>query len=477
MKSQIKKSCLSHNSSIRQAMKAINRGALGIALLVDQETEKFIGLVTDGDIRRALLNGHGLESPVLNLAQNESITANINLPTHKVAALFNEKVRVIPLLDDDSKIVNLAIFDKRVNLPVAEPSLDEKELLYVTECILSGWISSAGRYVKKFEKIFAKFCGTKHAISTSSGTTALHLALMASDIGPGDEVILPSLTFIATANAVTYTGATPVFADSESEYWNLNPADIERLISKKSKAIIPVHLYGHPVDMDPIMEISKKYGLLVIEDAAEAHGGEYKGLKVGSIGDLGIFSFYGNKIITTGEGGMITTDNDFFADKIRMLRNHGMDNKHRYVHPMLGYNYRMTNIQAAVGVAQMEKIDAIVKKKLWIAENYNRYLEQVKGVTLPNLAKWAKSVFWLYSIRIDEALFGMSRDELMRKMKVNGIETRPVFPPVHKQPIYATGQVLPIAELIASQGLSLPSSFNLQKNDIERIAFSIDRHL
>jgi perosamine synthetase len=370
-------------------------------------------------------------------------------------------------------VIDLAIFDKRVHLPVAEPVLDEKELMYVNDCILTGWVSSSGKYVSKFEEIFAEFCNTEIAIATSSGTSALHLALLACDIGPGDEVIVPSLTFIATANAVTYTGAEPVFVDSEYETWNIDPASIESSISEKTKAIIPVHLYGHPANMDPIIEIAKRYGLYVIEDAAEAHGAEYKGKKVGSIGDLAIFSFYGNKIITTGEGGMVVTNNRKFAEKVRLLRDHGMQKERRYWHPVLGYNYRLTNIQAALGVAQMEKIDPILIKKRQIAKIYSRDLKNIAGLSLPNEAQWARSVFWLYSILIDQDTLGISRDRLMQRLKAQGVETRPLFPVLHHQPIYTNSQVMPVAEKLSSQGLSLPSSAHLSTDSVERVAKTI----
>ena len=346
---------LSSQGTIREAMQAIDQGTLGIALLFEPGTKSFAGLVTDGDIRRAILQGYGLESPISDVPRPYSKTARFGMSIEVVASLFSDPIRVIPLLDEKDKVADLAIFDRRMRLPIAEPSLGEKELSYVTECILTGWVSSAGKFVTRFEEIFAEFCGTQHAITTSSGTTALHLALLALGIGPGDEVIVPSLTFIATANAVTYTGASPVFIDSELETWNLDPNLIEEFITPRTKAIIPVHLYGHPVNMAAIVEIAQRHGLVVVEDAAEAHGAKYQGRRVGGIGDLGIFSFYGNKIVTTGEGGMVVTNRADLAEKIRILRGHGMSPERRYWHPVLGYNYRMTNLQAALGVAQMRE--------------------------------------------------------------------------------------------------------------------------
>jgi len=469
MKERIADITIPDNKSIREVLKKIDRGALGLALLVEPATFFFKGVITDGDVRRALLRGLDLNSRASKILRPKTITASINTPIHKISNLFSETVRVIPLLDSNKRVADLAICDTRVNLPVSEPNLAGNELKYVSECILTGWVSSAGKFVTEFEKKFSEFSGTTFGISSSSGTTALHLALAALGIGPGDEVIVPSLTFISTANAVVFTGATPVFVDSESETWNIDATSIEEAVSDKTKAIIPVHLYGHPANMMHILEIARKYNLAVIEDAAEAHGALYKGKKVGSLGDLGVFSFYGNKIITTGEGGMIVTDDKDLAEKMRILRDHGMDPKRRYWHTVLGYNYRMTNIQAALGVAQMERIDQIVEQKRRNAALYNKGLQDIPGITLPPEAVWAKNIYWLYSILIDEEEFGMSSKELSNELKEKGIETRPLFPPVHQQPIYNTDQTLPVCESLSRCGLSLPSSVNLNGDEVVEI--------
>lgn len=469
IKRQIEKASFPVTGTIRQAMQAIDQSALGMALLVDPETKCFAGLVTDGDVRRALLNGYGLESGVSEITRPKTRTARVGMSADQIASLFSEPVRAVPILNDSGQVVDLALFDRRIHLPVAEPSLGDKELQYVSECVLTGWISSAGKYVTRFEEAIANFCEAKYSIATSSGTTALHLALLALDIGPDDEVIVPSLTFIATANAVTYTGAKPVFVDSEPETWNINPSKIEEAITSHTKAIIPVHLYGHPADMDPILEIASQHGLAVIEDAAEAHGARYKDRCVGSIGDIGIFSFYGNKIVTTGEGGMIVTDKSDLAEKMRILRDHGMSKKQRYWHTSIGYNYRLTNLQAAIGVAQMEKVDNILKSKRRIAQMYNDGLRDVPGICLPPEASWASSVCWLYSILIENQEFGAVRSEVIDRLQDNGIETRPLFTPVHIQPIYNTGQSLPVAEHISAVGLSLPSAIGLRDKDIHYV--------
>ncbi len=473
MKERIEAMSLFADGTIRQAMRTIDKGGLGVAFLIESQTGRFVGLVTDGDVRRALLGGYGLESPVSQVPRPDPKVAYVGMALYQIAGLLSEPVRVVPLLDDDARVVDLALFDQRMHLPVAEPSLGARELQYVSDCILTGWISSAGKYVKQFEEVWADFCGSSYAVSTSSGTGALHLAILALGIGPGDEVIVPSLTFIATANAVTYTGAKPVFVDSELATWNIDPNEIEKAITSKTKAIIPVHLYGHPADMDPILEIASHYGLAVIEDAAEAHGAFYKGRSVGSIGDAGVFSFYGNKIITTGEGGMVVTDNVDIAEKIRLLRDHGMSPDRRYWHHEIGYNYRLTNLQAAVGVAQMEKAGDILEAKKHIAELYESGLKDVRGISLPPKAKWASSVCWLYSILVDDEKTGGGRDELMAELSKAGIETRPFFPPAHMQPIYNTGQSLPVAEYLSMNGLSLPSAIKLRQEEINHVIDTI----
>ena len=467
-KNRIAEICIFPDSTIRKAMEVISRGALGIVFVIDAQTEYFSGLVTDGDIRRALLKGSNLDSKIESVERPETKTATIGMRAEEISKMFGEQIRAIPILDLENKIADIAFYDQRVRLPVAEPSLGEKELSYISDCIISNWISSTGKYVSQFEALFADYCDSRYAAATSSGTSALHLALLALGIHQGDEVIVPSLTFIATANAVTYTGAVPVFVDSDPETWNIDPNLIEEAINVNTKAIIAVHLYGHPADMDPILEIAKRNQLAVIEDAAEAHGAEYKGKKVGSIGDVGIFSFYGNKIITTGEGGMIVTDDPHIAERVRLLRDHGMSASKRYWHPVLGYNYRLTNIQAAIGVAQVERIESIINAKLDVADRYEKQLNDVKGIICPPQAKWAKNVYWLYSILVEEE-FGISRDELIKELNFAGIDSRPFFPPIHTQPIYNTGQHLGVSEELASKGLSLPSSAGLQYHEVDRV--------
>jgi len=360
----------------------------------------------------------------------------------------------------------------KYRMPVAEPDIGEEELKKVIEAVKSGWVSSKGPFIEEFEEKFAKYIGLKHGVATSNGTAALHLALTALNIKRGDEVIIPTLTFASVANAVIYTGAKPVFVDSHPDYWCINPNELEEKITENAKAIIPVHLYGHPCDMDPIMKIAKKHNLYVIEDCAEAHGAEYKGRRVGTFGDVACFSFYGNKIITTGEGGMCLANNDELAQKIRMLRDHGMSLEKRYWHEVIGFNYRMTNLQAALGVAQLERIDKFIERKREIAKFYNSLLKDVNGVILHPEMSWAKNVYWLYSILIDEEKFNLSRDQLMIRLAESGIETRRFFYPIHTMPPYKKYvgcDTFFVANKLSSMGINLPSSVRLTEEKIKEI--------
>lgn len=353
-------------------------------------------------------------------------------------------------------------------IPLAEPDLTGNEKKYLQDCLETGWISGSGKYVEAFENGFATFCGAAHGVAIVNGTAALHVALLALGIGPGDEVIVPDLTYIASANAVTYCGARPVFADVDPATWTLNPLDVSRKLSPRTRAVMPVHLYGHPVDMDPILDLAEAHNLYVVEDAAEAHGAEYKGRRAGTLGDVGVFSFYGNKIITTGEGGMIVTNDSSLASKARLLKGQGMDPQHRYWFPIIGYNYRMTNMQAAIGLAQLERIEWFIERRREVAKWYDTALKSLP-VLKPIEADWAKNSYWLYSICVNEDI---DRDLLMNHLLEQGVETRPFFYPMHKMPPYrdAVQAATPVATRLAAQGLSLPSSANLTCEDVAHIA-------
>ena len=358
-------------------------------------------------------------------------------------------------------------------IPVCTPLLKGSERKYVNDCLRTNWISSSGKYVRLFEEKFSQYCGKKFGITTTNGTTALHLALASAGVGPGDEVIVPAFTIASPAFAVLYCGAKPVFVDSEPDTWTIDPQMIEKKITKKTKAIIPVHIYGHPCDMAAIMRIARKYKLLVIEDAAEAHGAEYKGKKAGGIGHVSCFSFYGNKIVTCGEGGMVVTSDEKIAERCRNLKNLSFLKEKRFWHKELGFNYRMTNIQAAIGLAQFEQIDQYVQMRRKNAAMYNSLLKDIPGITLPVERPDVKNVYWMYSILIDRK-FGTGRRRFMESLKAKGIETRIFFLPLHNQPIFkkmgcASKKRYPVAEDIARRGLYLPSGSGLKKKEIEYI--------
>jgi perosamine synthetase len=357
-------------------------------------------------------------------------------------------------------------------LPVAAPYFAGNEKAYVEQCMDSTWISSRGEFIDRFEKAFAAFCQVEYALTCTSGTSALHLALLGAGVGPGDEVIVPTLTFVASANAVMYCGATPVFIDIEPETWNLDIDQLESKVTPKTKAIMAVHLFGHPVDMDPVMRVAGRYGLAVIEDAAEAIGAEYKGRRVGSIGHVATFSLYGNKIITTGEGGMITTNDAQMHRKMLQLRGQGQDFERRYWFPILGYNYRMTNLQAAIGLAQLEQIEWHIDRRRENARWYAEFLANAPQYTLQPEKPWAKNVYWINSVVIPPD-FHLTRDQVMDALAQRGIETRPFFYPMHTLPIYteiSRFNTFPVADSYAARGINLPSSANLTRDDVAYVA-------
>jgi len=358
-------------------------------------------------------------------------------------------------------------------IPVCTPFLNGNERKYVEDCLRTNWISSAGKYVGAFEERFSRYCGRKYGITAANGTTALHLALAAAGIGPGDEVIVPTFTIASPAFAILYCGAKPVFVDVQEDTWNIDPRAIEQKITKRTKAIIPVHIYGHPCDMTAIMRIARKHKLLVIEDAAEAHGAQYKGKRVGGFGHLSCFSFYGNKIITTGEGGMIITNDKKLADRARKMKNLSFLKEKRFWHEELGFNYRMTNIQAAIGLAQFEKIGRYIRLRRQNAALYHAGLKDIKGITLPVQRPGVKNVYWMYGILLGGA-FGMRREPFMKALRKKGIETRTFFLPLHNQPVFRKMKCVskgsfPVAQDIARRGLYLPSGSGLKKREIAYI--------
>lgn len=363
----------------------------------------------------------------------------------------------------------------RKKIPISAPDIGPLEKKYVAEVMNSGWISSIGPKVKEFEKLFAKFIGTKFAVAVSNGTVALDLALAALDIGPGDEVIVPTFTFAATVNTILHQGAKPVFIDSSLKDWDIDPVKIEPAITSKTKAILVVHIYGIPARMDEILKIAKKHNLFVIEDAAEAHGALYGKKTVGSLGDIGCFSFFANKVITTGEGGMCVTNSKKLYEKMKIIYAHGSKSNKSiyYFHPVVGYNFRMASLQAALGIAQLRRVGQFLKTR-GVHENlYRKLLGNIPEIKFSPKPSNAKPIYWMHNILLDGA--SVSRDKLMTKLKTYGIETRPFFHPIHEMPYckqYARG-LFPVSEYLSKTGISLPSSANLKKDEIIYITDAI----
>ena len=447
------------NQSIKECMVIIDKFAKGISYIADKEILE--GICTDGDIRRALLDGASLEDPISSIMNKDFVSFNINTESKVIRERFSNRIRHIPLIDDAGVLLDIADPQGNYRISVLEPLMQGNELKYVTECIETNWISSQGRFVNQFEMIFEDFHNGTNALAVSNGTVALHLALISLGVGSGDEVIVPDITFAACANAVIYTGASPVFCEIDPDTWCIDTNEAKKLITASTKAIMAVHLYGQPCNMDSIKLLCDESNLLMVEDCAEALGSEWKGKKVGTFGDAATFSFFGNKTISTGEGGMILFKNSKIADRARTFRDHGMSKAKRYWHDIIGYNYRLTNIQAAIGVAQMEKFNDILEKKLKICSFYDSFLNGVNGIKkLPSNPIGSIHSNWLYGVVLDEKI---DREKVGLELQTLGIETRPFFYSLSEMPPYRKFAKVhnKIAKKVSENGLSLPSSVSL----------------
>lgn len=371
-------------------------------------------------------------------------------------------------------------------IPVNEPVIGEREIEYVMDCLRTGWISSAGTYIERFEQEWAAYCGRRFGVAMCNGSVALQAAVAALKLKPGDEVIMPTFTIISCASAIVYNGGVPVLVDSDPRVWCMDVDQIEDKITPRTRAIMPVHIYGHPVDMDPVIKLAQEHNLVVIEDAAEAHGAEYltgRGTshptwkRCGGFGDMSCFSFYANKLITTGEGGMVLTDKPELAERLRSLRNLCFQPQRRFYHEELGFNFRLTNIQAAIGLAQLERMDEIVAHKQWMGQEYTCQLGDIKELQLPVEEPWARSVYWMYGVVLSEET-GMDAIQFAQKLLERGVETRPFFLGMHKQPVFNNGRVFqeesyPIVEMLGRQGLYLPSGLSLNKDQLLNVCDAV----
>lgn len=363
-------------------------------------------------------------------------------------------------------------------IPVNQPLLVGNERKYLLECLDTGWISSEGPFIERFEREFAARVGRRHGVAVTNGTAALEVAVAALGIAPGDEVIMPAFTIISCAQAVVRAGGKPVLVDSDAATWNMDVGQVEAKITPRTRAIMPVHTYGLPVDMDPLLEIARRRKLAIVEDAAEMHGQTYRGRACGSFGAASIFSFYPNKHVTTGEGGMVLTDDDALAARLRAMRNLCFQPERRFVHEELGWNLRMTNLQAALGVAQLERLDESLAIKRRMGARYTELLKSVPGLEIsPGETAYAKSVYWVYGVVLDDKLPGDAA-AMMQRLAARGVGTRPFFWPMHEQPVFRrkgwyAGERYPVAERLARRGFYLPSGMALADEEIVRAAAAL----
>lgn len=471
----ITENILNVDTTILEIMKRLNCGISGIVMLVNNKNQ-LEGVMTDGDIRRALLNGASPDDSCGNWLKKPLVVGYTNESRENLLSKLSSEIRHIPILNQENIPVGLITWKDVFYLSLVSPCLGGNEFAYVSDCISSGWISSQGNYIKKFEKAFSDFIGSENSMAVSSGTGALHLALLSLDIGPSDEVIIPNLTFGATANAVLHTGACPVLVDVDIDTWTITADAIRNAYTSKTKAVIVVHLYGRPCDISPIVELAQSLGIYIIEDCAESLGAKFSGKIMGLSGDISTYSFYANKLITTGEGGMIVAGDPEIAEKIRLLRDHGMSSEKRYWHVMAGLNYRMTNIQAAIGLAQMERIEQFISHRKKLAEIYHTGLKTFSAICLPGPLSWGEIVYWLYPVIINENKLNVTRDTVQRELEERGIESRPFFPSLHTQPAYKNakqGSSFKVSDWLSNNGLCLPMGNNMTEDDVINVCNAI----
>ena len=464
----MKDSSCRYNSSLKELIKAIDHEPAGTAFIHDDE-DKLCGIVTDGDFRRLLLKGKTMDENLSKEDFGDYVVAKQGESMEALLSKTSKKIRIIPIIDEEGYLVDYFVYRHQTRFtPIAEPTLDNTEYRYLMDAFTSTWISSRGKYIDKFEADFSAYIGCKHGVAASNGTVAIHLALKALNIGEGDEVIIPDLTFAATINAVLLANATPVLVDVDSDSWTISVEEIQKAVSEKTKAIIPVHVYGQACDMEGIMRIAKEHDLKVIEDCAEAHGATFKGQRIGSFGDIATFSFFANKIMTTGEGGMCLTNSADLDDKMRQLRDHGMSREKKYWHEEVGFNYRMTNLQAAIGCAQLEKIDELINRKHEIEADYKNSLGDLGLIEWQKEIADCEKVVWLVSCLSDQ------KEAIMEKLRSNNIDVRPFFYCLSDMPIYAQyGFSNKNAKAISARGINLPTVENVDYELIKSLLSEI----
>lgn len=467
---------ISHDLTIKDAILLLEKNTKGIIFVTNQD--KLVGVITDGDLRRAILNGSNNETIIKDVMNTEFVSLPVESSEQEIRKTFKSNLKLLPLCNNEGHIVDLVDPYKSHKIPILEPSLKGNELLYVKECIDTNWISSQGSYVRLFEQRFEELFKDMFALTVSNGSVALHLGLVSLGIGRGDEVIVPNITFAASINAIIHAGATPVLCEINKDTLCIDPKEIELLISSKTKAIMPVHLYGQACDMDAILTLADKFNLKIIEDCAEAIGSTWKNKYVGSFGDVSTFSFFGNKTISTGEGGMVIFQDEAIYMHAKTLRDHGMNPNKKYWHDNVGYNYRLTNIQSAIGVAQMEQLEQIIEKKLYILKFYRDHLLKEKNIRyLPQTRINSVNSNWLFTLVLQPEI---NRDDVILDLLNFGIDCRPIFYPLHQMEPYKNfkkSSDLATSVSVSYSGISLPSSVNITDDEMAYIVKKLSKIL
>ena len=457
----------------KEALKIIELNGLGIIFFIDAN-KKLIGSFSDGDSRRVILK----ETPLPKTIEINSYLYNkkphylpFNCQISEIWAQFHQNIKCVPLVDSKMNVVDFSTPSRVRKFPILEPSIGDDEINNLLECANTGWISSQGRFIKEFEDNFSVYLEGGHPVAVSSGTAALQLGMLALGIGVGDEVIVPNFTFGASINAIIHVGATPVLVDVDPETWTLSLKSIVGAINKKTKAIMPVHVYGQAAHIDEINKIAKNNNLSIVEDCAEALGGTYKERLIGRDGDATCFSFFANKLITTGEGGMVVFKDKNIAEKAKIMRDHGMNPQKKYWHEFAGVNFRMTNMQAAIGVAQLKRINSFLSKRKSVFKSYDKNFKSNDQLLLLPNNSWSENSYWLYTLLLKE-FTEQKRDKLLKTLSGRGIDARPGFYPLHKMPPYekySDGSDYPISSFLGSSLINLPSSPSLSSDEVDHI--------
>jgi perosamine synthetase len=458
----------------KEALKTIEINGLGIIFFIDSN-KKLIGSFSDGDSRRVILK----ETSLPKMIEKNSDFYNkkphylpFDCQISEIWTLFHHNIKCVPLVDNDMNVVDFSTSSRVRKFPILQPDIGDEEINNLLECANTGWISSQGRFIKEFEVDFSGYLNGGHAVAVSSGTAALQLGMLALDIGANDEVIVPNFTFGASINAIIHVGAIPVLVDVDPETWTLSLKAIEAAINKNTKAIMPVHLYGQSAHIDEINKIAKNNNLHIVEDCAEALGGTYKKRLIGRDGDATCFSFFANKLITTGEGGMVVFKDKKTADKAKIMRDHGMSPQKKYWHEFAGVNFRMTNMQASIGVAQLKKINNFLLKRKNVFQRYDKNFKSNSQLLLLPKNSWSENSYWLYTLVVSE-FTEKKRDKLLKALSDRGIDARPGFYPLHKMPPYqkySNGSDYPISSFLGTSTINLPSSPGLTFDEIDHIA-------